>query len=183
MQFGLRLIQLEGCVEAIVFSPLLLAELFLCLGARFEELRAQTLDELVGVIEHISPVARVERPRYNSAAAEKKVVFVVAGTGVKHSRNCFLVIAKPKQFLAIFNHDAPAFCRRNRDRLKVFVLVLGTASAPVSFSFTKRASSNVNAPLQHEHGIRVSEFFNPQSSSLACRAPSAVSKGRSKFRM
>ncbi len=59
--------------------------------------------------------------------------------------------------------------------------VLGSARAPVSFSFTKRASSNSNAPLQHNHGIRASEFFNQQSSSSW--ATSAVSKGRSKFRI
>jgi hypothetical protein len=56
MQFGLHLIQLEVCGEAIAFSLLLLAERFLCLGTLFEELHAQTLYELVGVIKHIFPV-------------------------------------------------------------------------------------------------------------------------------
>jgi hypothetical protein len=83
-QCGLRLIQLQFCVDAFAFSLLLLAERFLCLGARSEELSAQTLDKLEGVIEHISPV--VERPRYNSAAAEKKIVFVFASSGFKRCR-------------------------------------------------------------------------------------------------
>jgi hypothetical protein len=62
----------------------LLAERFLCLRARFEELCAQTLDEHESVIEKSSPV--VEPARYNTAAAEEKVRFVVAGTGFKRSR-------------------------------------------------------------------------------------------------
>ncbi len=60
MQFGLHLIQLEVCIDAFSLQVLLLAERFLCLGALFEELSAQTLNKLVGVIEHIFPV--VERP-------------------------------------------------------------------------------------------------------------------------
>ncbi len=51
---------------------------------RFEELHAQTLDELEGVVEQSSPV--VERTRYNTAAAEEKVLVVVVGTGFKRCR-------------------------------------------------------------------------------------------------
>ena len=66
------------------FSRLLLAERFLCLSARFEELRAQAVDELEGVLEQILPV--VERPGHNSAAAEEKILVVVAGTSFKGCR-------------------------------------------------------------------------------------------------
>ena len=104
IQAGLHLIQLQLGVDAFAFSLLLLAERFLCLGARFEELRAQTLDELEGVVEQFSPV--VERTRYNPAAAEKQVPFGVVGTGFKRCRQSFLVTAKTEQFLAIFH--APA---------------------------------------------------------------------------
>jgi hypothetical protein len=106
IQAGLHLIQLQLGVDDFAFSLLLLAERFLCLGARFEELRAQALDELEGVIEQFSPV--VERTRYNprAAAAEEKVRFVVVDAGIKRCRYGFLVIAKTKQFLAIL--DAPA---------------------------------------------------------------------------
>ncbi len=57
---------------------------------------------------------------------------------------------------------------------------LGMARPPlaVSFSFTRRASSKVNAPLQHEHGMRVWGFCNPQWTSCW-----AASKGRLKFRI
>jgi hypothetical protein len=72
-QFDLRLIQLPSqfCVDAFAFSLLLLTERLLCLGARFEELSAQTLDELEGVIEHISPV--VERLQYNSLLPKRRL--------------------------------------------------------------------------------------------------------------
>jgi len=104
IQADLHLIQLQLGVDAFAFSLLLLAERFLCLGARFEELRAETLDELEGVVEQFSPV--VERTRYNPAAAEKQVPFGVVGTGFKRCRQSFLVTAKTEQFLTIFN--APA---------------------------------------------------------------------------
>ncbi len=68
-------IQLQICVDAFTFSLLLLAKRFLCLCVQFEELRAQTLNDLEGVIEHISQMAK--RPQYNSssAAAEKNKAF------------------------------------------------------------------------------------------------------------
>ncbi len=91
-------------------SLLLLTERLLCLGARFEQLSAQSLDELEGVIEHISPV--VERQRYNSAASENKIVFVFTCSCFKCSRNSFLVIAKPKQFLAI---QCPSMLQQEQD--------------------------------------------------------------------
>jgi hypothetical protein len=144
VQVSLHLIQLQLGVDAFAFGLLLLAECFLCLSARFEELRTQILDELEGVVELSSPM--IERTRYNTAAAEEKVRFVVSGTGFKGSRYCFLITAKTKQFLAIFN--APACCRGNRD-LKSRSFLFGMARPPVSFSFTRRASSNVNDPLQH----------------------------------
>ncbi len=149
-QEGLHLIQLQLGVDAFAFGLLqvLLAERFLCLSARFEELRAQTLDEHDSVVEKSSPA--VERTR-NTAAAEEKVRFVVAGTGFKRCRYGFLITAKTKQFLANFN--APACCRGNRLKSRSFLF--GMAQPPVSFCFTKRASSNVNDPLQHEHGMRV----------------------------
>jgi hypothetical protein len=93
----------------------------------------------------------VEGPRYYSAAAEEKVPFVVACTGFKRRRQGVLVTAKTKQFLAIsMPQHAVAGTPSN-----FLVSVFGRARPPVSFSFTKGASSNVNAPLQHEHGIRV----------------------------
>jgi hypothetical protein len=82
-QCGLRLIQIQFCMDALAFSLLLLAKRLLCLGALFEELSVQTLDELEGIIEHLSPV--VERLLYNSSAAKKKVVFVFVSAGFKHS--------------------------------------------------------------------------------------------------
>jgi hypothetical protein len=85
-------------VDAFAFNLLLLVEHFHC---RFEELRAQTLDELEGVVEQFSPV--VERPRYNAAASEKQVPFGVVGTGFKRRRQVFLVTSKTKQVFAIFN--------------------------------------------------------------------------------
>jgi hypothetical protein len=99
-----HLIHLQLGVDEFAFSPLLLTECFLCLCTRFEELRAQTLDEFEGVVEQSSPM--VERTRYNPAAAEEKVRFVVVDAGIKRCRYGFLVIAKTKQFLAIL--DAPA---------------------------------------------------------------------------
>ena len=45
VQPGLRLLQLQSGVDCFFFSVLLLPECFLCLGTRFEELRAQTLDK------------------------------------------------------------------------------------------------------------------------------------------
>ncbi len=82
---NLRLLQLQSGSDAFKLSLLLLAWRFLllvycclCLGARFEELCVQTLKELEGVIEQISPV--VERPRYDS---EEKNLLVVAGIGFK----------------------------------------------------------------------------------------------------
>jgi hypothetical protein len=100
------------------------------LGARLEELSAQTLNELVGIMEHISPV--VERQRYNSAAAEEKIVLVVACSGFKRSRNSLLVIAKPKQVLAIFN--APACGSRNRLKLSVFWIWLSSSTSELLFN-------------------------------------------------
>jgi hypothetical protein len=96
-QCGLRLIQLQCCVDASAFSLLFLAERFLCLGARFEELRAQTLDEILGVVEHLTPV--VELPRYNSAAAEKKVVFVVAVPASNAADKASLSLPQPNSSL------------------------------------------------------------------------------------
>ena len=88
MQLFLRVVQvglhLQLGVDAFAFSLLLRVERFLCLSARFEELRAQTLDEHEGVVEQSSPV--VERMRYNTAAAEENVRFVVAGTCFKRCR-------------------------------------------------------------------------------------------------
>ncbi len=77
-------LQLQLGVDAFAFSFLLLAERFQCLRARFEELRAQTLDELEGVVEKFSPV--VERTLYNAAAAEKQAPFGAVGTGFKRCR-------------------------------------------------------------------------------------------------
>jgi hypothetical protein len=88
-------------VDAFAFNLLLLVEHFHCLGARFEELRAQTLDELQGVVEQFSPV--VERPRYNAAASEKQILFGVVGTSFKRRRQVFLVTSQTKQVFAIFN--------------------------------------------------------------------------------
>jgi hypothetical protein len=62
VQLDLRLSQLQSGEGAFAFSLVLLPECFLCLSARLEELRAQTLDELEGVIEQIFPV--VKRPRH-----------------------------------------------------------------------------------------------------------------------
>jgi hypothetical protein len=71
-QFGLRLVQLQFSVEAFTFCFRSLGERFLCLDARFEELRAQTVDEHGGFCEQRScqrfPVH--ERLRHQSAAAE-----------------------------------------------------------------------------------------------------------------
>jgi hypothetical protein len=129
IQAGLHLIQLQLGVDAFAFSLLLLAERFLCLGALFEELRAQALNELEGVIEQVSPV--VERPRYYSAAAEEKVPFVVVGTGFKRCRQRVLVTSKTKQFPAIF--DAPACCRRNSLELSWFCIWLSTPTSELLF--------------------------------------------------
>jgi hypothetical protein len=63
IQVGLHLMQLQLGMDAFALSLLLLAGRFLCLSAWFEELRAQTFDELEGVIEQSSPV--VERTKYN----------------------------------------------------------------------------------------------------------------------
>jgi len=129
IQAGLHLIQLQLGVDDFAFSLLLLAERFLCLGARFEELRAQDLDELEGVIEQFSPV--VERTRNNSAAAEEKVPFVVVGTCFKRCRQRVLVTSKTKQFSAIF--DAPACCRRNALELSWFCIWLSTPISELLF--------------------------------------------------
>ncbi len=48
---SLHLIQLQLGVDAFAFGLLLLGECFLCLSARFEELRAQILYEHEGVVE------------------------------------------------------------------------------------------------------------------------------------
>ena len=45
VQLDLHLVHLQSGVDAFVFSLLLLPECFLCLGTRFEVLRAQTLDK------------------------------------------------------------------------------------------------------------------------------------------
>jgi hypothetical protein len=76
-----HLIHLQLGVDEFAFSPLLLTECFLCLRTRFEELRAQILDEFEGVVEQSSPM--VERTRYNPAAAEEKVRFVVVDAGIR----------------------------------------------------------------------------------------------------
>jgi hypothetical protein len=68
IQAGLHLIQLQLGVDAFAFSLLLLAERFLCLGARFEELRAQALDELEGVVEQPFPV--LKRTRKHSSTSK-----------------------------------------------------------------------------------------------------------------
>jgi hypothetical protein len=129
-------------------QPACLLLAFLCLGARSDELSAQTLDELEGIIKHITPV--VERPRYNSSASEKKIV-VFTGFCFKCSRNSFLVIASPKSSLqfSLPQHVVAGTGLNSRS------FGFGLAQAPVSVSLTKRASSKVDAPLQHEHGIRV----------------------------
>ncbi len=95
IQSGLRLVQLQNGVEAITLSLLLRTYHFLRLRERFEELHAQAVDELEleGVFEQkISVVAQLERPRNDSAAAEQKILAIVAGTSFKGCRQGILVI-------------------------------------------------------------------------------------------